>query len=396
MPTNFDCTRPYLVIPKLIEQPTWGGSYIADAKGWLGRPGMDRKIGQSYELFSGSNLSLLNSTDDPAFFGELTDRDAVQAQTHPTASIALTALIGRNPVAALGKTHVAERGDSLGVLAKFTQALGNSFQVHIASGTTHPRWHQKPESWYFFEPGLITLGVKPDADWDAYQYAVTAIHDGMAAIGQLINEGTLSWDKAQSNVDALVQQHDPWRYVHLVDTQAGQLIDLSVGGLHHSWEENAVRAPYGNVLYELQQDVMDDVSTLRCFDKGKIGPDGTIRDVHIADYFALIDRSPQANDPQQHIKHPVRIAQTDGYVLERLMRSPYYNLNKLSFSTSGEVFRDAIDGFRHVFVKDGMAVVSAGAQELYVAHGHSCFIPAAAATYTVASQSNDTQVLISY
>ena len=105
-------SRPYLVIPKLIDQPTWGGQYIVAAKGWAGRAGLgEAKIGQSYELFSGSNLSLLSSSEDPAFAGEFTDRDAVQVQTAPENSIPISRLPDGSSV----------------FLIKFTQALGNSF-----------------------------------------------------------------------------------------------------------------------------------------------------------------------------------------------------------------------------------------------------------------------------
>lgn len=396
MSSTYDFTRPYLVIPKLIEQPTWGGSYIAITKGWSDRPGLTCKIGQSYELFSGSNLSPLTRSDDPAFSGELTDRDAVQVQTHPSNAIALSDLIAADPVATLGQAHIAERGNQLGLLAKFTQALGNSFQVHIATGTTHAHWQQKPESWYFFEPGLITLGVKPHADWDAYRQSVTAVHNDMAAIGQQVADGQLTAAQAQPRVHALLRQHDPWQYVNMVATQKDQLVDLSGGGQHHSWEEDAARAPHGNVLYELQADVMDDVSTLRCFDKGKLGNDGSIRSVHIDDYFALIDRSPATNDPKQHIKRPILIAQSNGYVLERLMQSPYYNLEKLSLTAANAVFTDHPDRFRHLFIKEGSAVVSVGGHSLHIASGHSCFIPAAAIKYSVTSHTSNTQVLISY
>ena len=88
-----DTKRPYLVIPKLVEQPTWGGQYIADVKGWLRLQGLDQlKIGQSYELFSGSNLSLCDTTLDSSFFGEITDRDAVQVAVKPKNGIRLDEL----------------------------------------------------------------------------------------------------------------------------------------------------------------------------------------------------------------------------------------------------------------------------------------------------------------
>ena len=63
----------FLVVPRLIEQSTWGGEYILSSKGWSDRDYFrGAKIGQSYELFSGSNLrSDINSSGDKSFIGEI-------------------------------------------------------------------------------------------------------------------------------------------------------------------------------------------------------------------------------------------------------------------------------------------------------------------------------------
>lgn len=395
MAPTYNYTRPYLVVPKLIEQPTWGGHYIAQTKQWLDRPNFDRKIGQSYELFSGSNLSLLHDSADPRFTGELTDRDTVQQQTRPKHSIALNDMIIANPTACLGQTHIAERGKEVGLLVKFTQALGNSFQIHIKTGTTRSQWQHKPEAWYFFEPGLITLGIKPGIDWQAYRHAVTAVAAGMETIGRQIQDGTLPYDQAQPLIRTLLQRHDPWQFVNTLAPEADQLIDLSGGGLHHSWEEDSIRAPQGNVLYELQLDALDNVSTIRCFDKGKVGTDGTVRILQVDDYFELIDRSAHTNNPATHSRQPKAVSQKSEYTVDQLLRSPYYNLDKLTLGSVGAAFTDNPGRMRHLFVKHGAVTVSAGRQDIRVERSHSCFIPAAA-PYSVTSRADNTQVLISY
>jgi len=63
----------FLVVPKIIEQPTWGGQYILEKKKWDKRKEFKRlKTGQSYELFSGSKLrGDICSTDDGSFTGEM-------------------------------------------------------------------------------------------------------------------------------------------------------------------------------------------------------------------------------------------------------------------------------------------------------------------------------------
>ena len=74
---------------------------------------------------------------------------------------------------------------------------------------------------------------------------------------------------------------------------------------------------------------MDNISTFRGFDKGKMGADGTIRDVHIDTYFDVIDRSPESNDPAKHIHEGVTLSENNDHRLEKLMRSRHYDLDKL-------------------------------------------------------------------
>lgn len=389
--------RPYLVIPKLIEQPTWGGELIVKTKGWSHiEPINTMKIGQSYELFSGSNLSLLDSSDDPAFAGELTDRDAVAKQSHPANSVALSDLIAHSPAGTLGQPIIESRGSNLNLLIKYTQALGNSFQTHIKDGVKHPKWLPKPESWYYFEPGLVTLGVKPGINWDAYQAACVAIHEGMTAISNKVQTGSLSYDDAQPKIKALIKQYDPWQYVNLVPIAKDQLVDLSAGGLHHSWEEDPVQAPHGNVLYELQAEALDAVATFRNFDKGKMESDGAIRSMQISEYFDALDRSPEANDPASRIRQPQPIRESGGHSLARMMTSRHYTLDKLTLTSKGAPFDDQLNRFIHLFVKSGHIEVSTSEGKVTIGTTHSCFIPAAAGEYKVKNLSDHAEVLISY
>lgn len=391
-----DLSRPYLVIPKLIAQPTWGGQYIVASKGWSETALASIKIGQSYELFSGSNLSLLTSSDHPKFTGELTDRDAVQNQTTPDQSIALADLIQLFPAQTLGEEVIRSRGNKLDLLIKYTQALGNSYQVHLKAGVKHPKWRPKPESWYFFEPGLITLGIKSSTDWDEYKKALTDIALEMTALGKNRALGKISAEEAAAQAKEIVQRHKPEQYVNLLPVARDELIDLSSGGLHHSWEENPTTLPLGNVLYEVQTEAMDDVSTFRGFDKGKIGSDGSVRDLHLNEYFEFIDRSPSTNNPTTHIRKPVVITQTDTYLLEMLLGAAFYTLTKLTFTKAGVTYTENPARFRHLFVKNGKIEVTAGDTAIIVSVGHSCFIPAAAGKYSIRNLGDSTEVLISF
>jgi mannose-6-phosphate isomerase-like protein (cupin superfamily) len=392
-----DLTRPYLVIPKLIEQPTWGGQYIAKTKGWHKREPLDRlRVGQSYELYSGSNLSLLESSDDPAFKGEITDRDTVEAQTHPGHSLPLSNLLFASAEDTLGLEILQARGPHVQLLIKYTQALGNSFQVHIRDGVKSPKWKPKPESWYYFEPGLVTLGVKPDTDWAEYEQAVKTIEAKAKELAAQVAAGNLAYADAKHKLATVVAKNDPWRFVNTVPVKAGQLVDLSQGGLHHSWEEDRERAPLGNVLYEIQYEALDKISTFRNFDKGKLEPSGAVRSLQIKEYFEEIDRSPAANDPQAHLRLPEPVTKTEIYQYDRLLRSIHYNLDRLVLLTPSSTYTERIARFKHLFVKSGKVRITAGDHSVLLTPAHSCFIPAGAGAYTVENLADRSEVLVSY
>ncbi len=394
---SYDLTKPYLVIPKLIEQPTWGGDYIVKAKEWQTKANLGTlKIGQAYELFNGSNLSLLTHSEDPEFSGELTNSKTVGLATSPPNSLALTKLISQAPDQVLGSDAVSAFGPAMYLLIKFTQALGNSFQLHIKDGTQHTHWKPKPESWYYFEPGIITLGVKAGVDWNAYQKAVTDLNNQILAIGKQVSTSRLDYAKAQEEIKSLIANYNPWQFVNVLNTQKDALIDLSPCGIHHSWEEDIIKYPLGNVLYELQLDVLDDEATIRSFDKGKMTQDGTTRPLQIDEYFQFIDRTPRANDPNTYIRNTLPVTDTENYTLNRLMHTRYYTLDKLDLTTPYGSYTEDIDHFRHVFVKSGKVDVSTNSQTVTLSQGHSCFIPAAAKEYSVKNSANESTTLISY
>jgi len=389
--------RPYLVIPKLIEQPTWGGTYITQTKNWQDNKVLaGKKIGQSYELYDKSNLSLLKKSDDPEFIGELTNSNHVKQQSVVANSVPLSSLILQNSVEVLGKGIVDVFGPNMPLLLKFTQALGNSFQLHIPDGVSNSRWKPKPESWYYFEPGLITCGVRKGVNWEDYKNAVTELDKNMQSVAFQVINGHLVYEAAKKQIDALVKRYNPWQYVNLVRVEKGTLLDLSPCGIHHSWEEDLKSIPLGNVLYEIQLNVMDDVSTLRSFDKGKMSKDGTLRSLQIEEYFAFADRSEKANDPETHMRAAKTIAQTPTYTHDRILESKYYSMDRIRMPEKYSTFTDSFDCFRHIFVRSGSIKVTAGDIAVVATAGHSVFIPAGCFTYTIESQSAHTEILISY
>ena len=141
---------------------------------------------------------------------------------------------------------------------------------------------------------------------------------------------------------------------------------------------------------------MDDVSTFRSFDKGKMSPDGSVRSVQLKEYFDVIDRSPATNNPAPHLRQPKSLARTADYALDLLLDTQYYKLDKLTFSGAAGIFSATPARYKHLFVKSGKIEVVAGITVVTVSAGHSCFVPAAAGTYEVRNMAAATEVLISY
>ena len=107
----------------------------------------------------------------------------------------------------------------MSLLIKFTQALGNSFQLHVKDlpngkrTASRTKWKPKPESWYYFEPGCITLGVKKNCDWEKYQAVCLELEKQINNLGLDIQEGILSYDQAKEKAHELMKRYNPWEFV---------------------------------------------------------------------------------------------------------------------------------------------------------------------------------------
>lgn len=350
-------TRPYIIIPQLIEQPTWGGEYILDLKGWSDKKEYQgKKIGQSYELTGTSMLSedIMDSTD-PHFSP---DTDGIPVQ------------------------GVLQQGETMPLLIKMNQALGNSFQLHIKPETKSDRWLPKPESWYFLEKGYISLGIKEGIDVNEYQKTCEEIDTFMHEISDKVQLGEVTLDDAREQAQAFVHQKNPWQFVNRYVMDKHALIDLSMGAIHHSWEENREETPLGNIIYEVQLDASDDEATIRSFDQGKIKDDGTVRDMTISDYFEHLDTDPEHNTLKYVTRH------ADG---EKLLRTRFYSVDLLKITSNSQL--STLNSFHHLYVRDGDVSVTAGGTTIRVTRGHSCFIPSSVKEYEISSNSGESVIL---
>jgi mannose-6-phosphate isomerase class I len=385
----FSTRKPYLILPKLVEQPTWGGDYIVKLKQWDSHSELNtKKIGQSYELFSSSKL-LLNINDSTS---DLFSPDVGNADT---SYVTNSAILKENedyllfekcgaqaPLEFLGPQPPTKPAP---LLIKINHAFGNSFQLHIKPNQESTRWKPKAESWFFLEDGLITCGIKPTADMEAYKKACLEIEKEMKYLSQQVENREISLTDANKKAQAYIHEKNPWQFVNIHQVKKDLLVDLSAGGLHHSWEENREVLPLGNVIYEVQQDVMDPVCTIRSFDQGKIKSDGTVREIQIEDYFTYLDTTPEHNDINNLIKK-----QTG----RKLLSTDNYSLDIVELVQETPIMTD--DSYNHIFVKNGAVTIKAPDGSVHVTQGHSCLIPYNVHTYTVTPENGVATLLKTY
>lgn len=358
--------RPYLVIPKLIQQKTWGGEYISSEKGIQTDSNNSLKLGQSYELFSGSKLTLINEGKQYEVGHPDWNEIDKELSISIVEGISLFELIEANPEMALG-ANVTKNGNEMPLLLKLTQAKGNSFQLHIKPGIEDQRWLSKSETWYFFEKGKVTCGIAMGISIKDYKEACLLIDREMQSMSRQIIDQKIVVGEARARISDLIKSVNPWQFVQVKSAAEGEIFDMSRGGIHHSWEESLDNS-MGNILYEVQQDRMDPVSTIRSFDQGKISDDGKVREINIGDYFKYLDTSDELNMGSFSGK-------SDG--VNNAFTTKDYAMDIIEFEKS---INDSTNGsFCHYFVKNGRIKVETDEGWVIVEKGWSCFVPAAGA-----------------
>lgn len=369
---NTDKIKPVIIAPVLIEQSTWGGDYILEHKGL--KTDSKVKIGQSYELFEHSRVCLdtyktshhpcvyLGDPQKPETWQQLSG-DKTKTQT-------LEAYISQDPDAILGRKAKSK----MRLLIKFNQAKGNSYQLHVPEATQ--KWLPKPESWYYFKPGLVTLGVKPDIDWQEYQDCCQKLYDYSQVLSQQVQAKKLTLDQAKTKMHQAIEADNPARFVNHTMIKKGGVVDLSAGAIHHSWEESD-QFPEGNIVFEVQLQAYDDQSTIRAFDKGKFKDDGSVRQLTIDDYFKHINRDPKYNLAKTHLKQPKIIKKTSSYTLTQLFKTQNYQLKKLSLRSQTSHKQILTSGsFTHAFVESGQVDLQTQNSKWTLTQGYGIFIPA--------------------
>lgn len=380
---------PWYIIPVLVKQPTWGGHYIAEFKSLTDAELTHENIGQSFELQGASwvtpavssgkiyGLATASTANNPEWKGEM------------SMAFRLADQISTNPEGILGKKVISKDGPYLKTLIKFTQAQNNSYQAHVVPGKEFGKWQAKPESWYFLEPGKATLGLAPNSDVAEYQARSEAIDSYAQEVSQKITQKTMSLEEGRAALKAFIDQDHPRRFVNTVSIQANQTVDLSQGGIHHSWEKDE-SLPHGNIVYEVQVDVSDDVCTLRSFDQGSIKDDGSVRPLSIPDYFTALDTDPAHNLPDQYFQYPLKTStQSETTIFD----NPYYNASVLQVSAQTPLRQDTkSESYHHLFVQEGEVEIITSQGKWPLAKGWSLFIPAACQGYDLHSTTKATVI----
>ncbi len=363
--------RPWRVQDHLIEQPSWGGRYIIDLKGLTDDPAWTgKKVGQSYELAKSSVLI-----------------DPLTGEHHKLAE-----LIAQSPNELLGPDVVAKFGTDISLLIKLTQAKGNSFQVHLSAGKTLKHWQQKPEAWLYLAPGIFTFGLKSGYSFLEFANALTEIDHEMKRLSAKTIAGDISVGEARILAKEFIRQRDPYRFVNVVEARKDDIVDLTAGGIHHSWEEDEQKYPEGNLVYEVQVDVHDDNCSMRGFDKGKILDNGHLRATHVDDYLKTIEQDSLYNDLKHHLRQPKLVEDTGLSKIESLFRTPYFLLDRITLYPGGTAAQSTARGFHHLFLLQGN--VSVGGDSLM--QGESYIVPANVGEYVIAAGEDDAIVLKTY
>jgi mannose-6-phosphate isomerase len=256
--------------------------------------------------------------------------------------ITLRDLLRRQGVAVLGPGVGAR--DQFPLLVKFLDANQVlSVQVHPDDerGRRLANDNGKTEAWVILhaEPGsLIYAGLRPGVTRDA--------------LAEAMQTGA---------VEPLLHRFAP---------RPGDCIHIPAGTVH------AIGA--GIVLAEIQQ--MSD-ATFRVYDWGRVGADGKPRPLHPAEALESTDFAAGPVDPVACRPEPIA-----GGTHERLVRCPYFALDRLRLDGGAAVAVGSPDRFTILIGLGGAAMVRHGPDATPLGYGQTLLLPAALGACTVEPQ----------
>ena len=171
-----------------------------------------------------------------------------------------------------------------------------------------------------------------------------------------------------TNADTLrkaIETGDAEDLLTALPARPGTVIYIPGGRLHAIGE--------GCLLLEVQQ---SSNTTYRVYDWGRVGHDGTPRELHVEQAMQVIDW----DDTSAAFTEPRIMTQHDGNTWWDVVASPYFRLRKARLTAAEKVLHTQ-DSFTVLFVTSGTVAVSLNGMEERLSPGTSCLIPAAADSY---------------
>src|SRR5579859_3970218 len=98
--------NPVYVIPLLVEQPTWGGHYIAEFKNIRDEVVTTPKIGQAFELYRDAYVTSTTQIEMPFAYATATNIKESQFFQQPADMQTLQSVIDQDPVGFLGQKAI--------------------------------------------------------------------------------------------------------------------------------------------------------------------------------------------------------------------------------------------------------------------------------------------------
>ena len=208
---SLDLDRPYLVIPRFIEQPTWGVHILFHINKFKTKNCALAKLAKV--------MSCMEVRFYPPLHPRLTLNSKatllsiIRVVASPLSPVISNCRGPRRPKP-VPNAGIFFSPQTMPLLIKFTQALGNSFQIHVKKSQKQSRWKPKPESWYYLEDGVITYGIKKGAGMEEFKRVCLAIEEKMIALSTSLKIGALSYGRAKEKAESFIKSVNPWRFVN--------------------------------------------------------------------------------------------------------------------------------------------------------------------------------------
>ncbi|MCI0515637.1 class I mannose-6-phosphate isomerase [candidate division KSB1 bacterium] len=335
------------------ERTPWGGTRLAEVyKNWLNLP-KNLVLGESWEI-SGHRAF-------PSRFSFEFGKKSVV--------ISLPEILEHFPKMVLGEKIDQKFQHQMPLLVKLLDTAANlSVQVHPDDHypKLKPGEMGKNEAWYIVAADTgrgIYLGFEPGVTASQLRHALAAGADISS-------------------------------YLHFVPVQPGEVYFIPAGTVHAIGQ--------GLTLIESQQ---TSETTYRFWDwnrrynaRGELAEDGQPRPLHLEDAFAVTQFQGRhgAEFIQKVKSQPRLIFEGDGNIVQLLLTTPYFQIEKLVLTNPAPLFMAKDDFFQAFVVLNGQIEIQVGAAAgtWRVGRGQSLLLPAAVSEFQLALTSPEPAELL--